>query len=137
MRNIIIVAFVGVALMFSSCGKYEEGPALSLRTKKARIAGIWKYDKILDNGVEQTLDAGDLLEEFEVTKDGKYQRRAANVIIEKGSWNFGDKKETIEITPEGSPLKIVFTILRLTNKEFWCSFTFGNDVDEFHYVKVD
>ena len=136
MRNIIIVAFVGIALMFSSCGKYEEGPALSLRTKKARAIGVWKYEKVLYDGVEQNVSLYSDVE-FELMKDDKYQVRIGNVIVSEGTWNFGSGKETIETLESGSSTKDVETIVRLTNKEFWTSITEDGHTSESHFVAAD
>ncbi|MBU0486376.1 MAG: hypothetical protein KKA07_12715 [Bacteroidetes bacterium] len=39
MRQFLL--FIFVALLLSACGKYEQGPELSLRSKKARLTGDW------------------------------------------------------------------------------------------------
>lgn len=44
-----------VAVIAPSCGKYEDGPGISLRTKKARMAGDWKLASL--NLVEVDTDA--------------------------------------------------------------------------------
>ena len=48
--------FLGVALMiifiaplYQSCKKYDEGPAISLRSKKNRLTGEWEVTKYLKN----------------------------------------------------------------------------------------
>lgn len=53
MRKIaIILSIIAVtAMLFSSCGKYEEGPAFSLATKKARLTGDWTLKETSYNGV--------------------------------------------------------------------------------------
>ena len=51
----IIALLVGcTAFTFSGCGKYEDGPSISLLTKKARVAGTWGVEKYMVNGVDQT-----------------------------------------------------------------------------------
>lgn len=52
-RNVLLMFSVIVSLMFilPSCGKYEEGPGISLRTKKQRLVGKWIADKyVTDEG---------------------------------------------------------------------------------------
>jgi hypothetical protein len=45
----------GVILMLSSCGKYEDGPGLSLRSKVGRVAGDWEVTEFWYNN-ENALD---------------------------------------------------------------------------------
>lgn len=50
----LVVVMLMSTLTFESCSKYEEGPNMSLRSKKARLANTWKIDKTFKNGVEET-----------------------------------------------------------------------------------
>lgn len=43
-RLLLAIAFA-ISVVFISCGKYEEGPSISLRTKKARLTGVWEISK--------------------------------------------------------------------------------------------
>jgi len=43
MKNLIYSAFA-VAILFTAC-KYEEGPGISLRSKRDRLSNEWKVDK--------------------------------------------------------------------------------------------
>ena len=58
-----------LALSVQSCGKYEEGPGLSLRSKKARVAGTWKLSKSSTNGVDDALDSDEITDN--TTDDGR------------------------------------------------------------------
>jgi len=42
------------AVFFSACNKFEEGPAISLRSKLSRIEGTWKVEKFYVNDVDST-----------------------------------------------------------------------------------
>ena len=110
---------LGFALIFgTSCGKYEEGPGISFRSKKARVANTWAVEKYTINEVEQsTILFADVT--FEFTKDGKYTFTFGTNGSEKGTWEFGDKKETIKTTEDGQSSVEESTILKLKNKEFW------------------
>ena len=45
-KTLYILPLLGlIALTFSSCKKYEDGPAITLRTVKSRIVGEWKVTK--------------------------------------------------------------------------------------------
>jgi hypothetical protein len=50
--NILIALLMSVVAV-TSCGKYDEGPALSFITKKERISNIWKVNYVEDNGPGQ------------------------------------------------------------------------------------
>lgn len=133
MKNAILVSFLGIALMFASCGKYEEGPSFSLRSKKARAVGVWTYEKVLANGTEVNISFfAD--SKFELMDNDKYQVRAGNIITEEGTWNFGTGKETIEVLETGSSTKNVSTILRLTNDEFWTTTVENGVTMEVHMI---
>ena len=47
--------FTAFAMLFLvSCGKYEDGPDFTLRSKTARIAGSWTLEKYMVDGVDLT-----------------------------------------------------------------------------------
>jgi hypothetical protein len=131
MRNLIFV-FLGFALIFSACGKYEDGPKLSLASKKSRAVGVWVYQQVLANGTDITSLVG-ADSKYELMDNEKYQVRSGNVITEEGTWNFGSKKETIETLATGSSTKTVETILRLTKDEFWTTYVELGITYEVHY----
>lgn len=58
-----------LVITFSACKKYEDGPGLSLRTKKARLAGDWTLSKL--NIVETEIESdGDEIVTTTETNDG-------------------------------------------------------------------
>lgn len=96
------------------CKKYDEGPALSLKSKKSRVANKWKIEKAtdLEDGTDITADyAGEI---WEFTKDGDYKENG-NL---KGTWVFSSDKEELIITKTGDNPK-TFKILKLKEKEMW------------------
>jgi hypothetical protein len=133
--TILLLAIVGFAFVFSSCGKYDDGPGISFRSKKARAVGVWVYEKVTVDGTDQDISFWSDVK-YEVMKDGKYQARVGNVISSEGTWEFGSKKETFETLETGSSTKDVATILRLTNKEFWTTQTDNGVTMEVH-MKAD
>ena len=50
----LVLVMLVSSLTFQSCSKYEEGPSISLRSKKARLVNKWKIDKMYKNGTEYT-----------------------------------------------------------------------------------
>lgn len=132
--KMLSVAALTVAFVLGSCGKYEEGPALSLRTKKARITGEWKAEKYVDNdGTETAAPEGDNTT-TEVLKDGTFKVNSDFGTFE-GTWEFSDDKENFETTfsAGGVSQTTSVKIIRLTNSEFW---TEDEDGDQTHMVKL-
>jgi hypothetical protein len=125
----LTTVFLAVALVFGSTScKYEEGPALSLRTKKARIAGEWTIEKFVDADGTVDNDGGDLVYTFEKDGTGKISSSSlTNDIVFK--WELIDSKEKIKVEIDGFSSE-ESTILRLTNKEMWIK---DSDNDETHF----
>jgi hypothetical protein len=44
-KNILTSLTIALVMLLTSCGKYEDGPFLSIRTKNARITGEWELVK--------------------------------------------------------------------------------------------
>ena len=136
MKTIKVLSLAMLALVFvmgSAC-KYEEGPALSLRTKKARISGEWKIDKAFDeNGEEVELDEFSKASTQEFTKDNDYTVRIEGDEFLEGTWEFSDDKEKVIIKFEffGETQTNEIRILRLKNNELWLE---GEDGDVSHLI---
>ena len=47
-----ILLFLFLSFCFVACKKYEDGTCISLRTKKARVTGVWEPEVFLVNGVD-------------------------------------------------------------------------------------
>jgi hypothetical protein len=127
MKSLKLFSFALLAVVFvlgSSCGKYEEGPGFSLRTKKARVAGVWKLEKYVSwNGTVTEAEADDNTT-IEYTKDGTLiitSTASGNSLSITGKWEFTKNKEYIKTTIEffGQTNVEENKIIRLTNKEFW------------------
>ena len=113
--SLAAIATAVVVFNFTSC-KYEDGPSISLRTKKSRLTGEWEA-KWLDG---TAIDDGSVILEFE--KDGDFVYTASysyygysSSYSYKGEWNWEDDKQSVEIEIDGE--KIEWEITRLTNKE--------------------
>jgi len=119
-RNVLLMFSVIVSLMFilPSCGKYEEGPDFSLRTKKQRLVGKWKTDNYInDQGSSNAEDNNT----YEFTSENTYVFEGAFGTI-NGTWDFSDDKSSV-VTTYSLPIlgeqEVEFKILRLTNSELW------------------
>jgi hypothetical protein len=137
--SILFAAFAVVLL--ASCGKYEDGPGFSLRSKKARIQGDWTVESAVQAGVDITSDitfGGTVDVTFD--KDGVFKYTYDYTILGQpingsvtGTWDFSDDKSAVVVT-NGSGNSDSSKILRLTNKELWLEETDSNgSAYEVHY----
>jgi hypothetical protein len=142
--SLAIVALLAGSVSFAGCGKYEEGPSISLRTKKARVVGEWELEKILENGVDKTSDYRAVVasETIEFKKDETYTSSSTYTSLlgggtesESGTWAFASDKEKFSSSTTENNVTTTTTvdILRLTNKEFWTKKVDGGDTYEYHY----
>lgn len=125
---IVLICLCLVAAL-SSCKKYDDGPRLSLRTKKSRIANEWQYKKVTaPNGVDMTSQYVDNYIEFQ--KDGSYID-TDGTYSSTGTWQFASDKEDLVLTESGSGDAYTYHIIRLKNKEFW--FTLANQFGTYEF----
>lgn len=126
-RYLFIVSLVALVCS-SSCGKYEEGPELSLRSKKTRLTGKWTAVKL--NGEPYPFYEKYSLEFW---KDGRLDIYVQNEpngpdpYQRPGLWKWEDDKKKIVLYTATAPETI--EVLRLTNDEFWFRDMFGNRLE--------
>lgn len=138
MKTLIKLSLILTLVLVSvtSCKKYEDGPAFSLRTKKARITGEWKIESVTFKGSDVTAATTAILGAnymLEIEKDGKY--KIVGNFPDDGTWKFGEDKDDIYTTSsKAGSVEQSFRILRLMNKELWLRQTASNgDVSIFKY----
>jgi hypothetical protein len=122
--NLAIAALLIAVASFtvSSCGKYDEGPKLSLRTKKMRLVGVWDTKENVDPDGTTTTDNSTTTIEFK--KDGSCTLASSDPNFTYGyvgKWEFSANKEKVRATFTYGGVTTIneSTILRLTNKELW------------------
>ncbi len=119
-------------LLQTGCKKYEDGPAFSLRSKKARLVNYWKIDKWFQNGTDYT-DSMYLYPYYKFKDDNKgisevwmhdsYTNMWYKQNPIKITWEFSDKKDSVLIYNSDHDLLDGFLILRLKEKELWMQTT--------------
>lgn len=136
MKKLTLTA-IGILFFLGAC-RYEDGPKLSFRTKKARAVNIWYIDKAYEDGTDKTDDLKNAMVNYrlEIKKDDTYELsyRPYNfgTYNESGSWKFSDDKGSILFTPSGASQDNVFKILRLKNQEIWVSQENNGKTLEYH-----
>ena len=131
---------IAAVMFFASCGKYEDGPNFSLRSKKSRLVNTWVIDKAYENGedVTENMKQDNPNYQLQIRKDQSMTVSVFNDMTgeteeSKGKWEFSKDKEEVELTADATGNEISWKILRLTNNEFWAELDFGIAKLEIHY----
>ena len=140
--NVILLTVVVSVLMLTSCSPYEEGPAISLRSRTERLCNEWRLTRLYINGTEQTLSSFDQQTTLEFEDNGTVNYSyavmdsTAIVITGSGTWEFNDDQTEVFTTITytlGGTEKDTFKILRLKEEELWFENNEDGDVVETHY----
>lgn len=107
---LVALTFI-LSLGLTSCEKYEEGPSLSLLSKKQRMTGTWL---VVENDGDEVEE--DLTYSMEADGDITMTYRDGNASFSfDGQWDFAEDKDHI-FTEFGDDID-KFKIIRLKNKE--------------------
>ena len=130
------IALLAMTFVLGSCSKYEEGPAFSLRTKKARLTGVWKIEKFVSNDGSTSYPDSDENGTIEYTKDNETKTTIDILgfqVVISGEWEFIKDKEWLRVIVDlnGQTEVVDSKILRLKNDELW---TEDEDGNQTHFV---
>jgi hypothetical protein len=141
MKKLSILFAAFAVVMLASCGKYEDGPGFSLRSKTSRLAGTWTLTEVFQGSVDITTSFtyGGTIEAI-FDKDGVYTNTYDYVTpfgpvsgSVSGTWDFSDDKTSLLVTNGSGDIQSS-KILRLTNKELWLEQSDSNGgTYEVHY----
>lgn len=146
MKNfkLITLLLTLVVVVGSVSCKYENGPTLSLRSKKARVAGSWFLYEIITKDEQGKIETETIVfkEDENVThlytKDGDYTNTdiyGGNTYISNAKWEFSDGKSKIKHNYEDGTSESA-EILKLEHKEMWLKLSENNVDYEFHYRAI-
>lgn len=126
MKNLIAILIVALLFGAASCKKYENGPAITLKSKKARVANTWIIDEyVYANGdIDKETDS----DTYELSKDGTLIRSYGSTSFD-GKWEFRKDKEDIAFIYDN--YEVTYTIVKLKEKELWLA---DEDKDEVHFI---
>ena len=121
-KNIPLLMIAAIFIL-SGCGKYEEGPGISLRTKKARLVGNWQLEELEIEGTDFTADINRWEIEFrdDETFEQSVQIEGFGSSTVEGEWEFSNDKTEVEITYDDGT-KTDLNISKLMHKELWFDF---------------
>jgi hypothetical protein len=136
-KSLLVLSVILSSLFISSCNKYEEGPAISLRTKTERVHNNWKIAQALKDGQDVTQSYYKY--ELDLSKDGgatlstNYDFAGLNYqFVTSGEWVFVSNKEKLSFDFDKNSEDGVYTILKLKEDEMWLRQDANNL--ELHYV---
>lgn len=135
----LVALFIG-GISVASCKKYEDGPAISVLSKKSRISNTWAVEKYMQDGVDKTSDYRTWItsESYVIDKSGSYTYTASTTIgssNSSGTWEFiNDKEDLKTLSSATGATPDTMIILRLKNKELWLKTKSGSPVEEIHYI---
>lgn len=132
-NTILAVAGLFIAATVMSCEKkYDDGPAISLRSKEARVANTWKIEKAYRDGEDATADYDEYT--LKMTKGGDAELTAVyswgGFSFEyetNGTWAFQNDAKELKLDFEDDGADINYQILRLAEKELWLREVGGED----------
>lgn len=124
LKTVLVSLFaLGFTFTFTGCKKYEEGPGLSLRSKKSRLVNEWKLDKLISSSSSSTPEMT-----MDIKRDGTVTITYSSSSSER-KWDLSSSKESLTIT--GTTSGTTYDIIKLKSKELWLRE--GND--EYQFVK--
>ena len=150
MRRLIAVLLVVILSVatFESCGRYENGPEISLRSAKSRIVGEWHLaDLLVKDKREQTLFDMESSSELTFNDDGTYlYNKVQSVKFPQelvGEWSFGEDKTELLLIQRDSingDSERMYKITRLSKDELWLvngseEYSGYDDLIERHFEK--
>lgn len=123
MKKIVLTSCLSciflAALFFTGCKKYDEGPALSLRSKKGRVANVWKIEYAYDFNTNSEITQTYTGETWEFTRKGEFTERDFGNIDKTGTWELISKKKGLFIDMSSGGGDDFYDILKLKEKEMW------------------
>lgn len=123
--ELMTLSVLSIFLISSTgCQKYEDGPAFSLRSKKARVANTWEIAKAIEDGNDVTNRYEQYEVEFKTDGDARlkaiYSTGGATIEFETdGTWEFSNQKENLVMDMEDDNADETYQILKLKENELW------------------
>ena len=124
-QYISAVAAAVIIFNFSAC-KYEDGPKISLLSKKARLSGNWELVKINGKKVSDIDVEMEFEKKGDITIDYVYQYNGSNYnYSSQGEWQWEEGKEVIDV--DFKDWHEEYTVKKLTNSELIIEDSYGEE----------
>ena len=115
---------MGVGLFITGCNKYDDGPAISLRSREERVANTWRIESAKEGGNDVTSSFTQY--ELRLTK-GHDAALQANYALgsltfsfqTNGTWAFENDDEDLRLDFANDAADETYRMLRLKENELW------------------
>jgi hypothetical protein len=128
----ILTFALSTVFALSSCNKYEDGPSISLKSKKARVSNEWAIESASRDGEDVTSSYDEFT--LQMMDDGDANLAAiynfGNFSYEyetQGTWMFTDDKNNLKLDFEDDDADQEYQILKLQTNELWIRELGGED----------
>jgi hypothetical protein len=138
------LGFVIVLLSLFSvgCDNYEDGPKISLRSKRERVINTWKAEYAYRDDVDATAWYKDWT--LDLREDGRLVitdlDENDSIVTQHGFWDFVNDEEELRFlysVPAVDPDRKTVTILRLMEKQLWFRDVTDTATWEFQLIPAD
>lgn len=150
MCKLSVIIIIISSILFTQCKKYPEGPSISFRSKKERLANTWKISAYKINDVDSTTQYTSVYKDYTLTmtKSGSYSISLYITVpvfgnisnTESGIWKLSSDKKELTITPQSVVIGTLASpttlqILKLYEKELWLrNFDKNGRKIEYHFI---
>jgi hypothetical protein len=133
---ILLLVTVIVVMGTNACTKYEEGPLISLNSRKSRVVNDWKLTFLSRNNYDETADYEVYRMKFEENGKFEWTYRPAGQMADSvftADWELASVNEQIKLSYPAPPgtgvdtLLLYFDIVRLKDKELWLRYRVDGD----------
>lgn len=131
MTNVIrtaVLLFLGFGLLSLGGCYYDDGPFLSVRSTKGRIANIWSFEYAEKQGLDITEQYKEAL--LHLNRDGSLFLEFNPDSIGQGKWSLSFDRKLLMFDYElsGTKYENSFIIWRLKEKEMWLQEEVGDNL---------
>lgn len=137
----LLLGIFSIATLLTHCKKYEEGPALSFRSKEARLANNWDVKVALEDGVDKTYWFRNWT--IDITEDGRFATTDLDdrdsTVSASGFWWLTNEKEDLLLVyndPPVDPDRFTYQIRNLRDDELWIQMKGDSSTWEYRLIPV-
>ncbi len=118
-------------IALNSCKKYDDGPMVSLMSRRSRLINEWKIDSYKINGTDFTSLVSGYTETFK--KDDSYSY-SWGILSGSGTWKFQNNAEQVKLSGNDDQSSRTLFLTKLENDALWYYFIIGSDKHEMHLI---
>lgn len=137
----LFIGLFSLASLLTHCKKYEEGPAISFRTKEERLVNNWDVKVALEDDRDVTYWFRNWT--IDITEDGRFVTtdldEQDSTVTASGFWWLANEKQDLLLVysdPPVDPDRFTYQITKLKEEELWFTRTTDSSHWEFRLIPV-